>query len=203
MKHKKIIIIWAWLHAEVLKNTIEASSKEYLFSWYLDDSRTWNEILWDINSFTNFTNSHYFICWIWDNQFRDAIFHKIKNSWWKFINVIHSSSIIEAWVDLWEWIFLWAHSYVNIWSKIGSNTIINNWVIIEHHNSIWTSVHMAPWTTTWWSTTINDRSFIWIGTSVINNIYIWKDNIIWASSLVHKDIKEDNIKAFWVPFKIR
>lgn len=199
---KNIIIIWAWLHAEVVKNIISYDLNNN-FIWFLDDNKKWDNILWNIDNFLNYIDSHYFICSIWDNIYRDIIFNKIKNNWWKFINAIHPKSYIEEWVLLWEWIMIWANSYINICSKIWSNSIINNWVIIEHHNTIGNSVHIAPWVVTWWSVMIWNKTFIWLWSNIINNIKIWNENIIWAGTLVNKDINKDKVKVFWVPFIYR
>lgn len=199
---KKIIIIWAWLHAEVVRNIISYNSNNN-FIWYLDDNKTWSEIIWKIEEFIKYRDNVYFICGIWDNSVREDIFNKIKLKWWKFINAIHPKAYIEKWVILGEWIVIWANSYINIWSEIWDNTIINNGVIIEHHNKIWKHCHLAPWVVTWWSVILEDNIFVWIWTNIINNIFIWKNIFIWAWSLIHKNIKEKNVKVFWVPFKYR
>jgi len=199
---KNIIIVWAWLHAEVVKNII-SYNKNYSFYWYLDDIKKWKDVIWTINDIDNYIENYYFICAIWDNNIRWKIFELVKNKWWKFINAIHPESFIEKSSKLWEWIMIWAKVYINIDTKIWDNSIINNWVIIEHHNKIWKNCHLAPWVITWWSVNIWDNVFLGLNTLIFNNIYINDKNIIWAWSLVNKDILETNIKWFWLPFNIK
>ena len=196
----KIIIIWAWWHAEVIKNSI-LYTKDYQFLWYLDDNKVWSEILGKISTYSQYITSVKFICWIGDNNLREKYYSIIKEAWGKFWNVIHPNSYIESWVILGEWIFIWSNTYINIGSRIWNNSIINNGVIVEHHNSIWMNVHMAPWVITWWNVSVWDNVFLWLWSIIINNITIWDNVFSWAWTLIHKNVDE-NLKIVWVPFKI-
>ena len=197
--NKKVIILWAWWHAEVIKNILEYDS-ETEFLWYLDDNKVEAEVVWTISDASKYIDDTYFICWIWNNEVRKNIYNWIKRKWWKFINAIHTTSTIEKWVILWDGVMVWAHSYLNIWVKVWNNTIINNNNVIEHHNTIWNDCHLAPWVITWWTVCVKDLVFLWMWSVVVNNISIWEKVYAWAWTVINKDVKS-NSKIVWVPFK--
>ena len=197
---KNIIIIWAWLHAEVITNIISYDLNNN-FIWYLDDNKKWYNILWKIKDFLNYIDNYYFICAIWDNTSRDIIFNKIKSKWWKFINAIHPQSYIEKWVLIWEWVMVWANTYINICSQIWDNTIINNWVIVEHHNIIWNSCHLSPWVISWWHIKIENNVFLWLNTLINDEIVIEKNVFSWSWTVINRNVEKNSI-IIGVPYKI-
>mgnify|MGYP001438796283 CR=1 FL=1 len=80
-----------------------------------------------------------------------------------------------------------AKSILNPKSSVGYNCIVNTASLIEHDVNIKNHCHIAPGVKIGGNTKIGDRSFLGIGSIIIDNIKIAKDIIIGAGSIVVKD----------------
>ncbi|MFW6029921.1 MAG: transferase, partial [Halanaerobiales bacterium] len=80
--------------------------------------------------------------------------------------------------------------------------IINTASIIEHDNYIEDFVHISPGVNLAGNVRVRSRSWVGIGSNVIQGVTIGSDTIIGAGSVVIKDIGEKK-KAFGVPCKER
>lgn len=195
---KKIIIIWAWEQWEVIKNSLTSDQELY---WFIDWSKTWSHIVWEMKDINKFKDDYFFFIWIWNNATRKKVFDEIRKIWWLFTNVIHSTSYISVNVKLWEGVFIWPWTKIISWSTIGDNVYLNTWTIIEHDNTIWDHSHLAPWTITWWGVTISNNVFIWLWSIINDHISISNNTTVWAWSVVIQSINKEWETWVWIPAK--
>ena len=141
---------------------------------------------------------NYPIAWgIGDNEIRSKKAQLIK----EFVTLIHPKAIVADKVQIGEGSVVMAGAIINPSVSIGKHTIINTAAIVEHDCIIEDFVHIAPNCSLAGSVKIGKKSFIGIGSTVIQNISIGHNSIIGAASLVLDNI-EDNVIAFGAPAKI-
>ena len=80
------------------------------------------------------------------------------------------------------------NSVINAGSKIGEGCIINTGCTIDHDCTIQNYVHISPGAHVAGTVEIGKRTWVGIGSSIINNIKICEDCIFGAGSVVIKDI---------------
>lgn len=207
---KKIIIIGAGGHAKVIADII-AKRKNILnedieIIGYLDDKyNTESEpetkdfpLLGKLNKIEELDkNKTYFVIGIGDNNIRENISNKYEVN---FYTAIHPNATIATNVQIGTGSVVMANAVINTKSIIGNHCIINTGSIIEHDNRIMDFVHISPNVTLAGGVEIGEKSWIGMGSNIIQEITIGKDTIVGAGSLVLNDIA-DNTKVFGVPCK--
>lgn len=124
---------------------------------------------------------------IGENKLREKIFKMIKKKGFKFAKLIHPTAHISKSAVIKSGSLICAKSILNPKSSVGYNCIVNTASLIEHDVNIKNHCHIAPGVKIGGSTKIGDRSFLGIGSIIIDNIKIAKDIIIGAGSIVVKD----------------
>ena len=123
---------------------------------------------------------------IGENKLREKIFKMIKKKGFKFAKLIHPTAHISKSAMIKNGSLICAKSILNAKSSVGYNCIVNTASLIEHDVNIKNHCHIAPGVKIGGNTKIGDRSFLGIGSIIINNIKIAKDIIIGAGSIVVK-----------------
>ncbi|ACL70445.1 acetyltransferase [Halothermothrix orenii] len=208
---KNIIIIGAGGHGKVVADIILQRRKDLgediKIKGFLDDNFETKEVYYldipvlgtldEINKIDD--HNTYFIIAIGDNLVRENI---AKSYQVKYYTAIHPEAIISSSVKIGEGTVVMANAVINSCTHIGKHCIINTGSIVEHDNVIDDYVHISPDVALAGNVKVGKRTWIGIGTSVIQGITIGSDTIIGAGSVVVNDIG-DNKKAFGVPCKER
>lgn len=116
--------------------------------------------------------------------------------------IIHPSAIISAYAKVEAGCTILAQSVIHTNAYVKSGCIINTGVIVEHDCIIQEYVNLCPNVSIAGHTEIGKRTFVGIGSTIIDQISIENDVIIGAGSVVVNDILA-NCKVMGVPAKIK
>ena len=201
---KKIIIIGAGGHAKVVADIIltrKEKLKENLeIIGFLDDNfknLKYNNIfgipiLGDLENIKNFISKDYsFVIAIGDNDIRKKISENYSKL--NYYTAIHPKSIISREVKIGAGTVVMANVVINPNSIIGKYCILNTSSVIEHDSRLGSYVHISPNVTLCGGVSIDDNSWIGAGSVVRQQIYIGKDVVVGANSVVVKDIENSCI----------
>lgn len=187
---KKLIIIGAGGHGKVIADI--ASGTDYDEIFFLDDTKKFIDeykVLGCINDFIKFKAEEYeFIVAIGNNDVREKIQRDLKLRDYKLAVLIHPSAVVSPSADIKEGSVVMANCVINAGSVIGNGCIINTASTIDHDCVIQDYVHISPGVHIAGTVKIEKKTWIGVGSSVMNNIAICKDCIIGAGSVVIKDI---------------
>ncbi|ADO76482.1 acetyltransferase [Halanaerobium praevalens] len=208
---KKIIIIGAGGHAKVIADIIIKRKKilkeNPVIEGFLDDKYTKEEAIYQgipligtiekINTLKK--EDYYFIIAIGNNEIREKIANKYEL---KYYTAVHPDAILAEGVGIGEGTAIMANAVINSSAKIEAHCIINTSSIIEHDNHIESFVHISPNTVLAGNVKVGRKSWIGMGSSVIQGINIGENVKIGAGSVVLNDIK-DNVTAYGIPCRER
>lgn len=127
---------------------------------------------------------------IGNNSIREKIQEKLKLDHFSIISLTHPNSTIGMGTKIGEGTIIMAGVVVNSPTIIGNGCIINTNCTIEHDNLIEDYVHISSGANLGGTVRIGKRSWICIGSTVINNINICNDCKIGAGAVVVRDITE-------------
>ena len=213
MKMKEIVIIGAGGHAKVVADIILKRktdlNEDIKIKGFLDDNYNENQnkkifkipIIGKLEKINDLADKDIkFIIAIGNNKTRERIANKYNKV--KYYTAVHPQAVIANKVKIDEGSVVMANVVINSYSEIGKHCIINTGSIIEHDNSINDFVHISPSVTLAGGVRIGKRSWIGIGSNIIQGKNIGFDTIIGAGSVVLKNIG-NNEKAFGVPCEER
>lgn len=135
------------------------------------------------------------ICAVGDNTIRSKLQERYESHGLEFVNVIHSSAVIQDDVELGVGIFIGALAYINGNVTIGNGTIINNHSNIEHDCRIGSFTHIAPSTSLLGGVVVEDFALLGANCTVLPNAIIGENSIVGAGSVVLKSISADSVYA--------
>ena len=186
----KLIIIGAGGHGKVISDL--ALKIGYSDISFIDDKAVGDCIGFriigaccDIESFDDGETD--FVIGIGDNCIRKLIAESHNVNW---TTLVHPSAQIGLNVTFGNGTVVMAGTVVNACATIGKHCIINTSSVVEHDDLVRDYVHISPRAVLGGTVTVDDCTHIGIGSTVKNNIYICKDCIIGAGSVVVKDISE-------------
>lgn len=137
-------------------------------------------------------NSDFFVA-IGDNKTREKVLSNLIQEEYSIATLIHRQSIINSFVSIGIGTVVMAGTVINSDTKIGIGCILNTNSTIEHDNLIHDYVHISPGVNLAGNVSIGERSWIGIGSTVINNISVASDVQFGGSALVVKDIEVEGI----------
>lgn len=140
------------------------------------------------SEYKEYIDDYDFFIAIGNNNMREQIYENICKVGGTIINLIHPKSIIAKDVIMHRGIVLMAGVVINSSTIIGDGTIVNTGATIDHDNKIGKFVHISPGVNTGGTVNVGNRTWLGIGSKVINNVDIVNDCIIGASSLVINNI---------------
>lgn len=107
--------------------------------------------------------------------------------------LVHPSAVIGSEVIIGDGSVVMAGVVVNCCTRIGLGCIINTGATVDHDCCIEDFVHISPGVNLAGSVLVGNRSWLGIGSKVINNINITGNCNIGAGSLVVKDITDSGL----------
>jgi sugar O-acyltransferase (sialic acid O-acetyltransferase NeuD family) len=128
-----------------------------------------------------------FIIGIGNNAVRKRIAETYDVRW---VTLIHPSAQIAVNVSIGKGTAVMAGAVINACATVGAHCIINTHTVVEHDNVLEDYVHISPNAALGGAVRIGERSWIGLGTAVINNIDICKNCIVGAGAVVVNNITE-------------
>lgn len=116
--------------------------------------------------------------------------------------IVHPSAIISAYAKVEAGCTILAQSVIHTNACVKTGCIINTGVVVEHDCIIQDYVNLCPNVAIAGHTEIGKRTFVGIGSTIIDQITIGNDVKIGAGSVVIKDIPDDCL-VMGVPAKIK
>ena len=117
------------------------------------------------------------------------MFKKLKERDIKLPILIHPSAVIDETVEIGEGTVFVANAVINAGTKVGKNCIINTSASVDHDCIVEDCVHVSPGVHIAGGVHIGKRTWVGIGSSVINNINIYDDVIVGAGTTIIKHIE--------------
>lgn len=194
MVREKLIIIGAGGHGKVVADVAVKMGKwqEIVF---MDNNKSLTqaiglEVIGSIDdAFKYKTEADFFVA-IGDNYLREKIQERLIIDGCHIVSLVHPQAILGLDVQLGVGTVVMAGVVINSSSRIGDGCIINTSSSIDHDNNIGNYVHVSPGVNIAGTVEIGELTWLGIGSVVSNNIHIYRDCTIGASSLVTKDILE-------------
>lgn len=116
--------------------------------------------------------------------------------------IIHPSAIISAYANIEVGCTVLALSVIHTNAHVKTGCIINAGVIVEHDCILHEYVNLCPNVSIAGHTEIGKRTFVGIGSTIINHITVGNGSLIGAGSVVIKDIPA-NSKVLGVAAKCK
>jgi len=190
---KTISIIGSGGHTRSSLNILKQNHQKYNFNIF-DDSYNSNmvEYIDDIQLLGNIKDvpsDSLVLVSIGDNKNRALYFDKFSNQLLKE-NLFHKTSILEKNVKIGISNQIFAHAYINSYSKIGNNNIINTSSILEHEVVIGNHNHISISAKLCGRVSIGDNCLIGASATIIDKIVICDNVIVGAGAVVTKNITE-------------
>ena len=201
---KNLIIIGAGGHVKVCLD-IALKMNQWQEIYFLDDNADHDTCLGhkivgsSQDAFKYKDTSDFFVA-IGDNKTREKVLTNLIQGEYSIATLIHPQSIINSFVSVGIGTVVMAGTVINSDTKIGIGCILNTNSTIEHDNLIHDYVHISPGVNLAGNVSIGERSWIGIGSTVINNISVASDVQLGGSALVVKDIEDEGI---YVGFPVR
>lgn len=133
-----------------------------------------------------------------NNGVRNALCGKLRNKGFRIPILIHPSSVISKYAQIFDGSVIFANSVVNAFAQIGCNCIINTSAVIEHDCIVGEAVHLSPNVSLAGGTKVGDLSWLGVGTVTKQLIEIGENTIIGANSTVLSNIPS-NVVAIGTP----
>jgi sugar O-acyltransferase (sialic acid O-acetyltransferase NeuD family) len=127
-----------------------------------------------------------------DNK-RYELSKKYLDFGFKFINIIHTSSIISKNTKILDGAQIMAGVIIGPGCKIGEGTIVNSQSSIDHDCEIENYSHICPGVVCSGNVRIGSFVHISTGVSIINNINIGDNSIIYPGVTLVKDVPKNSI----------
>ena len=210
---KKLLIIGCGGHAKVVYETAIATSSFSEFA-FLDDKYEnrlelnddwgkWEIIgkisdLRDPNIRDNFKSA---VVAIGENNQRLSTIKQLIKYSYKLPTLIHPSATVSVTAEIGIGSVVFAQSVIQAKTKIGIGSIINNSASINHDCIVEDGVHICPGVNIAGGVTIGEKSWIGIGSTVIEGVKIGRKVTIGAGASVISEIP-DGMTAVGVPAKL-
>ncbi|MDB9872192.1 acetyltransferase [Alphaproteobacteria bacterium] len=201
----RLAILGASGHGKVVAETAELSGWEFID--FFDDVYPriteigkWSVIgtSWDLLSRkSEYCSAHVAIG---NNAIREEKTNLLYD--FKLASIIHPSALISPSVKLGPGICVLGGSVINAYSSIGKGVVINTGASVDHDCYLHNFVHISPGVNLAGEVIIGERSWIGIGSCVIQCLSIGKDVVVGAGSVVINDT-ESSVLVAGVPGKIK
>lgn len=194
---EELIIIGSGGHGKVCAEIAESMNKWKTIS-FLDDSFPSSkkcldfDIIGKTSDMNNYTSHDFFVA-IGDNGVRENFFEELISLSCNIVSLIHPESYISKYSSIGYGTSIHQNVVINTDSTIGNGCIINTGTIVEHENIISDFVHLSPNVSLGGRVSVGRKTWIGIGSTVINNINISSDIVVGASSLVVKNINSQGL----------
>lgn len=137
---------------------------------------------------------------IGNNELRLQLTDKLLEIGYKVPIFIHPSAVVSQFSSIGLGTIVMPQVVINVSAKVGRGCIINTGAIIEHDCEIGDGVHISPSATLGGTVRVGTKSWMCLGSKVINNLTIGNQVTIGAGAVVIADI-EDKVLVVGVPAK--
>ena len=134
------------------------------------------------------------------NSLRLELLKHCMDVGFNIVSVIHPSAQIAQDVSIGQGTVVFANAAVNTGAGLGQGCIINTATSIDHDCALADGVNLSPGVHLGGAVSIGARSWLGIGSSVINNIQIGSEVIVGAGAAVISNIR-DKVTVVGVPAK--
>jgi len=187
----KIIIIGAGGFGKHLKSNLKNFNHGNLgFEGFFDKNLRLKTKFNEININKKNTQKYFFINGIGNFAFKwyPKVFSQYKKNGLKFLNLVHSTSIISENVKVGYGSTFMENSLIKSNSKIGNFCIVNSSSIISHDVEVGDYCNISLGAKVGGNCKIGKNTFLGMNTTVIQGIKIGFNSIIGAGSVVTKDV---------------
>lgn len=185
-----LIIIGAGGHGKVIADIAQSNGYDKIS--FIDDKKKSFNCYKVVGTLHNIEKLNLgdceFIVAIGNNEARENIQKKLTARGFHITTLIHPSAVISPSVKIGRGTVIMANCVINAGSSIGEGCIINTSSTIDHDCIMHNYVHISPGVHVAGTVEVKDRTWIGIGSSIVNNIRICEDCIFGASSVVIEDI---------------
>ncbi|NMP30454.1 acetyltransferase [Thalassotalea sp. M1531] len=190
---KKLLIIGASGHGRVIADCAEkmACYEQIAFVDAIYPEKTSN-LHWPVIGDDTFWQKHIkdfeIVVGIGNNDIRLRITRDIIARGGKLATIIHPSAVVSEHTDIGAGSVFFASSVVNIGCKLGIATIVNTGASVDHDCEIADGCHIAPGANISGGAIIGEKSWLGIGSQVIELIKIGDSSYIGAGATVVSDL---------------
>lgn len=190
----KLLIIGASGHGKVAANIALLMNKWHEIA-FLDDNKNIKysmgiEVIGKSTDALKYIKDYDIFVGIGNNAVREKIQEQLEYEDSSIPVLVHPAAVIGEQVELGIGTVIMAGVVINCCTKIGKGCIINTGATIDHDNLIEDYVHISPGAHTAGTVSIGRKTWLGIGSIVINNIEIAGDCKVGAGAVVIEDIKE-------------
>jgi sugar O-acyltransferase (sialic acid O-acetyltransferase NeuD family) len=125
-------------------------------------------------------------------QERSNLFNRFKDKI-PFVNIIHSSCIVDSSVKLGKGIVMYPGSIIDANVVIGDNVLINIGCVIAHDTNINSNCFLSPSVNLAGFVNVGEKSILGINCTVIDNIKIHSNTQIGGGGVVIKNINKNGL----------
>lgn len=125
-----------------------------------------------------------------DNKIKERIYLELKESNYKFPNLVHPNTYLSEYAELGEGNII--NSYVSVmpFVSIGNCTVIHSNSVIEHDCKVDDFVNIAPSATLAGYVKVGKRSYIFTNSAILPGVEIGKDASVGAGAVVLEDVPD-------------
>lgn len=188
---EQVVIIGASGHGKVIADII-LKSGDYV-AGFLDDNQELEStfvgfpILGKVSDFVNYKD-YKFVIAIGNANIRERIANEIDVKWY---TAIHPTAVISSiGVEVGEGSVVMANTVINTDTKIGKHCIINTTAVVEHDNVIEDFSHISVGAKLAGNVSIGRKTWVGIGSQVIQGKTICEEVMIGAGATIIGDIEE-------------
>ena len=185
---KKLLIIGASGHGKVVADIAMKMDKWEKIAFLDDNNNIGNTMGIKIIGNTDLAFKYLPECDIFvgigNNDIRQMFQEKLEAAGASIPVLIHPKAIIGENVQIGKGSVIMAGVVINCCTRIGKGCIINTGSTIDHDNFIDDFVHISPGVHLAGTVKVGKKSWIGIGSSVINNIFITDECLIGAGAVV-------------------
>jgi sugar O-acyltransferase (sialic acid O-acetyltransferase NeuD family) len=137
-------------------------------------------------------NVHCFVA-IGNNKIRETVLKQLTVLNAHIATLIHPTAVIGTDVVIGQGTLIMANTVVNAFTQIGQGCILNTSSSVDHDGQIADCVHIAPGVRLAGSVTVRDKTFIGIGSAVIQQVCIGANVTVGAGSTVIRTVPDDSV----------
>lgn len=193
-----IYVIGASGHAKVIIDILECMKThekiKYSSLYLLDDNHDLlnkeimgHRVVGKVSDCEKYGNSKFVIA-IGNNAIRKKIAETYDLN---YICAIHPQSCIAQDVHIFNGTVVMAGAVINSGTVIRKHCIVNTGTTIDHDTQIAAYVHLSPGVHMGGTVSVGEKTWVGIGSTVINNICIGKNCVIGAGTVVIADVEND------------
>jgi len=189
-----LIIIGAGGHGKVVADIAE-KTQQWEKIYFLDDNPSIQSVgkyrvvgvAADIKKHEK--NAQFFVA-IGNNIIRQEVQSKLENQGFTAATLIHPNSIIASDVEIGSGSAIMAGAIINSSARIGKGCIINTASSVDHDCVIEDYVHISPGAHLAGNVHVGTRSWLGLGSLIINNLCICSDCTVGAGAVIIQNIDE-------------